>query len=590
MNNQAIQSQDLSVRQLFQNFYVVPSYQREYVWQKQEVEQLLFDIFLALGDIKQPNATEYFIGTIVVCQSKNEAYELIDGQQRTTTLFLILCAIKDRLSELDGKLPGELQHQIATTATDLQGHDEYRYRLELQYEDSESILAQIAQGTTERTHAATLTVRNLLAAHKVAYEFFCSQFGEDPAAVRVFYAYLLRNVKIIRIEAQDITKALKVFETVNDRGRGLTSMDLLKNLLFIKADRKSFEKLKSIWGALQDTIFEMQEKPLRFLRYFVFSEFGVEKLREEEIYSWMKEHEGDCGYADDPVSFAKGLFEVARIFQNFLNGQDVSGKPNRYLENIRILGGKTARQHLILLLAGRHLPPVLFDRLAREVENLFFVYVITRENMRDFERRFARWAIDLRNVSTDAAFESFIEERFGKVKIDLAGRFEDALSRLTSKALQQYKMKYVLGKLSQHIDMLGYGETNITSSLSHYVGDDFEIEHILPQNPSPAAAEEFGEGDLQAAATQLGNLLLVEKSINASLGNKPFSKKRSIFGESRILLTKCTGERTVVGTNTLIDRAAAAVPCFEYWNFGALDARQRFLGKLACKVWEVTPN
>ena len=71
---------------------------------------------------------------------------------------------------------------------------------------------------------------------------------------REVYGYLLNKVKLIRIQAEDVAKALRIFETINDRGVGLDSMDLLKNLLFRKASRAKFDRLKDQWKELQDTM------------------------------------------------------------------------------------------------------------------------------------------------------------------------------------------------------------------------------------------------------------------------------------------------------------------------------------------------
>ena len=92
-----IESNDETVSEVFKSFYVVPDYQREYVWEEAQVEQLLRDIRTEQLD---GGDAEYFIGSIVVCPRKDGAFDLIDGQQRTTTLFVTLCAIRDRLLAL----------------------------------------------------------------------------------------------------------------------------------------------------------------------------------------------------------------------------------------------------------------------------------------------------------------------------------------------------------------------------------------------------------------------------------------------------------------------------------------------------------
>jgi Protein of unknown function DUF262/Protein of unknown function (DUF1524) len=587
VSEQTIQSRDIDIAEVFAAFYAVPDYQREYVWESEQVEQLLGDINAELAGADPAKAPEYFIGSIVVCPGKDGVLELIDGQQRMTTLFLTLCAIRDRIKGLGAAPSGALAFQIAATAVDAYGRDDFRYRLDLQYEDSGDILKRIAEGKpSESDGAATRSIANIRSAYGVTFGFLGREFGDDVSALRTFYGYLTNKVKLIRIHTEDVAKALKIFETINDRGVGLNSMDLLKNLLFMKASRAEFEKLKDLWKELQDTIFKMGEKPLRFLRYFIFSRYDVEVLREDAIYGWLAKNKELCGYADNPLSFARELLRAAHAYRNFLDGSDQRGNKSRYLENLRLLGGKAARQHLILLLAGRHLEESLFDRLAREVEDLFFIYVITREPTRDFERNFARWAADLRKATNEVELEAFIARRFAPAKADLAARFDDAFRRLYSDSVQQYRLRYILAKLTQHIELQAYGETEGTRWLGRYAGGGFEIEHIFPQKPGNII--EFGLfRDDPSIANRLGNLVLVEKSINASLGNRPYSEKRDIYPQSQLLLTRALAERPRIGANTKIDIAVAGLEPFERWDERAVGKRQEQLTALARQVWNM---
>jgi hypothetical protein len=589
MSEQTIQSQDIKIADVFQAFYSVPDYQREYVWETEQVEQLLTDINAELSGGDPIKAPEYFIGSIVVCPGQEGVLELIDGQQRMTTLFLILCAIRDRLQELGEAPPGALGPQIAATSTDASGQDKFRYRLDLQYDDSGDVLVEIAKGHTV-DGPTTRSIANIRNAYEVAVGFLKREFTENVVALRAFYGYLTNKVKLIRIQTEDVAKALKIFETINDRGVGLNSMDLLKNLLFMKANRDEFEKLKNFWKELQDTIFAMGEKPLRFLRYFIFSRYDVETLREDEIYGWFAKNEKLCGYAADPIGFATELLKAAIAYSHFLAGTDQQGKRQPYLENLQLLGGKAARQHLILLLAARHLNATLFDRLSREVESLFFAYVITREPTRDFERNFARWAVDLRRVTNDAELEEFVQQRFFQSKAELSARFDDAFRRLYYDDVQQYRLRYILAKLTQHIELKAFGETEGTKWLNRYTGGGFEIEHVYPQKPNAEAKAEFGDTKDPRIASRLGNLVLAEKSINASLGNRPFSEKRPVYVQSQLLLTRALAERPKVGTNTKIDAAVAGLEPDEMWNEAAIGKRQDALANLAGEAWNMPPS
>jgi len=121
MTEQSIVSQDMTLKRLFQDFYRVPDYQREYVWGEadakgeggDQVDQFLSDIHIEFEAATKHFAPEYFIGTIVVCKGDDQVFELIDGQQRTTTAYLTLCAIRDALADIGAAVPEELGMRVS---------------------------------------------------------------------------------------------------------------------------------------------------------------------------------------------------------------------------------------------------------------------------------------------------------------------------------------------------------------------------------------------------------------------------------------------------------------------------------------------
>ncbi len=582
---QTIESKDISVEELFQFFYAVPDYQREYVWRTQEVVQLLADIHSEISETDPQGAPEYFIGSIVVCPSHDGAlFDLIDGQQRLTTLFIALCAIRDRIVELGVQPPDLLRSQISSASVDTSGNETHRYRLELQYEDSGDVLVGLADGELpESIH--TRSMQNIKNAYNIVASFLRSELGEDLKALRRFYGYLTKKVKLIRIKTEDVAKALKIFETINDRGVGLNPMDLLKNLLFMKANPNQFDRLKDHWKTLQDTIFEMGEKPLRFLRYFIFSRYDIELLREDEIYGWFSDNEKIVGYVTDPINFVRELVSAAQAYKNFRSGRDEQGVANHVLQSMGILGGQAARQHLILLLAGRHLRPDLFDKLVQEVENLFFCYVITREPTKVFERNFARWANNLRHIHTRTELDEFVELRFDREKLNLSERFNDAINRLSTNSIQKYRFRYVLSKLTQHVEFCAYKLNEGNKWLLGFTEGGYDIEHIFPNQPCEEAVKEFGDYNDPEIAEKLGNFVLVEQQINAALGNRPFSQKRFVYPSSKLLLTRALTIKPRIGVNTQIDRAVSAMEPYQTWDEGTVNERQRSLVTLARAVW-----
>ena len=590
-SRQSIESKDINISELLQGFYLVPDYQREYVWEDNEVEQLLGDIHTEYTSAPKPSDTEYFIGSIVVCPSTDVLLELIDGQQRLTTIYIFLCALRDHFQELQTEAIQTLTSQISFTSTDEDGNDLFRYRVELQYDDSGNILEVLAKGggDLEAVTKSTRSIENIRNAYRVIRGFLNREFGDDVKELRRFYAFFTRQVKLVRIQTQSVAHALKIFETINDRGKGLDAMDLLKNLMFMRAKPTDFDKLKVKWKELSDTLYNAREKPLRFLRYFIFADYTVDgdRLREDEIYDWFVKNSSKCGYHSDPIGFVERLVAAADAYANFVQGKDATGASNRYLENLRYLSG-AARQHLMLLLAARHLQPADFTELCRQVENLFFAYIITREATREFERRFAQWAPELRSVESVDTLKAFLEKRFLPAKQTLAARFNLSFKELKEDSLQKYRLRYLLGKLAQFVNEAAYGSSGAEADLGTFVGNKIEIEHILPQTPDDAALAEFDKPELaQEYVSWLGNLTVVEEAINRSIGNKPFSQKRAAYAKSKFLLTKTIGEKVSVGTNTAIDRAVKDFEPFDVWTSSSIETRQVVLTQLARSVWQM---
>lgn len=586
-SRQTIQSQDVSIEEAFKSFYVVPSYQREYVWESEQVEQLLNDIHDEFAS--QITEAEYFIGSIVACPSGDGTLELIDGQQRMTTIYIALCAIRDHLIDLRVEAPRKVVDQISAPDTDRDGNEQQRFRLILQYSDSGNLLERIAQQEppAKKKELETRSMKNISGTYSAVRQFLRRTCDNDPQKIKQFYGFFINCVKLIRIETESISKALKVFETINDRGVGLDSMDLLKNLLFMKSDRATFNELKSLWKELQDTIFSMKEKPLRFLRYFLISRYDITELREEQIYGWLTKNEALCGYAKNPIGFANDLVASAHAYANFIDGRDKRGRSHPHLQSLQFLSGRL-RMHLILLLAGRHLTEDQFNQLTQEVEALFFCFLITREHTRTIDNHLCRWAMELRRVDSDDSLNSFIDRTLARQRASLSDRFNEEISRLSAESIAKYRLVYVLAKLTQAVQIQAYGENEETSSLRNFTDGGYEIEHILAQNATHDVISEFGDS-VNEAIQRLGNLTLVEKSINASIGNKPFSEKQTAYRDSKLLLTRLLSGKLRIGENTRIDRAIAPIPIFEQWNKHSIEKRQEYLLSLARLVWRM-PN
>jgi len=401
-----IENHKYSIEEAFREcFYIVPDYQREYVWTDKEVHQLLDDIDEQLDT---GTSREYFIGTVLVSPTdQKNHYHVIDGQQRLTTFFLLLCALKQRFL-------GEPQHQalgglMATSYTDSEGNTQTSLKLEPRYENAGEVMNRIVTLDTDpqRTRAGIQSagipsfgsLENLLNAYSTLHRYLQDNY-DDTAKLRKYWGYLANNVIFIQISA-DVSSALKIFETINERGVGLNPMDLLKNLLFTHVKQEKFTQLKDEWKKITKPLEKEKEKPLRFLRYFLMANYKIQNerndavVREDEIYDWFvnKENAALCDYANKPFEFVRKIIRNVEQYLAFADGRGNDGKANLAMDNLKRLSGEAFSLHYVLLLAASHFPKPLFDHFVGQLESFLFYYIFTKTPTKDLgaallERRF----------------------------------------------------------------------------------------------------------------------------------------------------------------------------------------------------------
>lgn len=573
-----------TIEEVFKDFYSIPAFQREYVWQEEHVEALLEDAFEALFDeAGKPIDTEYFIGSIVAYK-ESDVFQLIDGQQRITTLYIALCAIRDSLME-DGSedIYSHLHGLIRATFQDDSGQSQSRFRLIPLYEDAGQELQNIAQnGLVEILDERKLptSVKNMRMAYRTVRSFLNEKFSGEKKAITLFQARITRRVRLVRIETVSVSDALRIFETINDRGIGLNAMDLLKNLLFMRSDKKSYEALTKDWESTIRTIGEAKEKPLRFLRYFILSQYtdarkNGKPLTEDDLYDWLDKNQDRLGIAANPSVFAKSLLKAAQDYRDFVT------KPSRHLKHINRLSGR-ARQHLMIMLAGQHLSTNSLDRVSARIEALFVAFLLTKEPTKALDLIFSNAAPRLRELtskSTDADVEEFLSTH---IESEIVKRSERINEAFLSIGLERKTIaRFVLARLSQYTDEMASG---ISKDINDYW--QHEIEHILPNNPTEEILLSFDKpAEYSRYKQRLGNLVLLEKSINASIGRNFYEEKKTAYIKSNIFMTRAIGETQSVGANTAVKKIAAHFPLYTAWQGETISKRQNDLLKLAQHVW-----
>lgn len=590
-------------------FYIVPDYQREYVWSEKEVHQLIEDID---EQIDEGSSREYFIGTVLVSPTEQKShYEVIDGQQRLTTFFLLLCALRHMFR---GQPQREtVSRLISTSYTDRDGETVSSLKLEPRYEAAGEVMNKLVELDADpeavRTgiQAAGIpsfgSLENLVNAYGTIYRYLKDNY-DDAAKLKKYWGYLANNVVFIQIST-DVSSALKIFETINERGVGLNPMDLLKNLLFTQVKQAQFAQLKDEWKKITKPLEKEKEKPLRFLRYFLMANYIVKNsrgdsvVREDEIYDWFIEKKNSelCDYINKPFEFVRKVTRNVESYIAFGNGFGNDGKSSVTMDNLKRLTGGAFSLHYVLLLAAVPLPKPLFDHFVTQLESFLFYYIFTKTPTKDLERNFSLWADELRTIAAlpetneqRTALNSFVTDRFSSNMAAKSQELSDALRRFTLHTMQQYRTRYLLARLTQYVDM-AFNGVKAAGSLEPYA--NLEIEHILPDTPTADLREmwvkENPKADYDDYKNRLGNLTLLEKPINIVAGNDYYTSKQVEYGKSSNYLTRSLAQLTNVGKNTSISRINEKLEAFPAWDAASIDRRHELLMKLVLDVWKTEP-
>jgi uncharacterized protein with ParB-like and HNH nuclease domain len=243
-----------NIKQIFGDtdaFYQMPIYQRPYSWDKERVEQLWYDILEAYKNNNEDNSIDpnYFLGSVVVVKKANN-YEVVDGQQRLTTLTILFSTLRDLNLEISQK------NIISNSIKDLV---ESKERLKLtthlnnQALFEETVIKGIDFNATKKELVDNRFLQTafyfkdlILKAQDNTQEDFIADFGN-------FIDYLFNNTTMIKIVCFDEGFAIKLFTVLNDRGLDLTPADIIKAYLLQNLDEVRRVSFTEVWKRIENT-------------------------------------------------------------------------------------------------------------------------------------------------------------------------------------------------------------------------------------------------------------------------------------------------------------------------------------------------
>jgi uncharacterized protein with ParB-like and HNH nuclease domain len=233
------------------SIYVIPSYQRDYKWHKEHVERFFMDIkdtFLKGEDMS------YFIGSLILVEKKEDNkknVEIIDGQQRMTTIFLLLKALRHYF-----------EHKQETTfvnQVDIILYDFSKQELKIKIEPREP-LKKMPNGCRnfkefiQKNHNDIINLSesekaNLYIAN---YLYLVDELNKFEKDISSFFEFFLYNVQVVKIECQTLVNAIKVFDTINSTGLDLSSSDIIKSRIMLNNANSDFKEIDSIWSDIEE--------------------------------------------------------------------------------------------------------------------------------------------------------------------------------------------------------------------------------------------------------------------------------------------------------------------------------------------------
>lgn len=541
----------------------VPTFQRSYAWADDEVIQLWTDLIEAI-DTSQ---AEYFLGPMVL-KKKNSHFEIIDGQQRIATIYAILSGIRNILienkddqradwfsTEYFGKRDVNTLELLSKFQMN-EVNDPIFQKYIVAHTDENSVI-NATKGLLKKDSNYLLlrainTTRDLL---KKRQNDFSGQYF-DLTTLLSIHTFLKNHVYVLLLTVADEADAYMIFETLNDRGRGLSTMDLLKNHIFDKAGR-NLDTVKAHWTVLRDNLSDIDPND-RFLYHYWTSLHG--RTSKPQLFRLMRK------YITSPktaVEFSKNLSEASKLYAALSSSSSPywGEYDQNTRDNLEVLNLLDAQQALpILIAAAQEFEPSEFSKLT-----YILVVMAVRYNLIGELRTgvLANYYADIpKKIRTGTLTKSAKVFREIKPIYPSDEEFEQAFA---DKVLRDAKKaRFLLIEIEKYISGSKLQVVRDTRKIN--------IEHILPRNPSQEWADtlkSIDNDDIQKYTYRLGNLALVSAAPNKGMGSKGFDvKKRGIYRKEDLYFTH------------LIDQ-------YPTWLKNDIEDRQIKLAQVAVKVWRV---
>lgn len=543
-------------------FLTVPIFQRPYSWGNEHVEYLFQDI------LSVKKGGEYFIGSIVITKGENDKdYEVVDGQQRLATICILLSAIRNFYSlngfdedvkDIEGTFLSKYDRSSGTNRAKLvlTSIDNDLFYNEIVLPPSQTS-SQISTRDSHKRMKATYELSKIFISKIIA---LYNEKEAQRAELISLTDFIQNKLKVIIVTAPDDADAFAIFETLNDRGKKLGQIDLIKNYLFQKSKTRIAEA-QDYWSRMTGTI-EMtsnEEEVEIFIRYHWCSLYGF--IRNDQLFKVLRSRVTNPTLS---ISHLQNLFNDSEKYVALLN-------PNHPFWTMH---GDTTKEYVKIL---NTLRLTQYRPLALAILNKFTVTEVKKSF-----KLLVSWSV--RNLITGNIGGGTMEQMYsekavavnsGTIKntLELKKALKDFIPNdaefknkfLTASVSQAYLARYYFRTLERQFN----GDTD-PELIPNENTDALNLEHILPKNPTNLKKDwsAFTEEMHNAYFKRIGNLTLMKSKLNSDIGNGPFKDKKDFYKESDLKITS--------QLNNYAD-----------WTVKEIEERQNMLAELAIKAWNL---
>lgn len=490
--------------------YIIPSYQRPYSWNSDNAEQLIDDIFQSYS----ANEKEYFIGSMICINKGSNTYEVVDGQQRLTTLSLIVSQLKNLIEHQGVK--DDLQKRILPI--DVYSDETDEPRLVVRKKEYDLYKHFILQNKSDyKPEKPTDTEKLFLENTKVIHLYLSEKSDTE---LKNLAKYILQNVFVVFVQTDDFASSFRLFNVLNNRGLPLSNADLLKNTLFEAAanSNKNSVQIENAWSQIEDMV--GVNRLDKFLTLHKLSEKkDRDRVLQKGLDSFIDSLNND--FNQDAIEMSLMLMHSAKNYSRLIENDFNHLKLKRKISS------------LIQLSTDEWIPPLMsfLNRITRKKDltwEQFSTYVEIFEKIY-MHGWFKKQLKSQREMVCYSALVAINNGKSYEEIIEHIIQHSDNEGFLSSLDFDMYEPRPNQVNLIKTILLRLDLEQQDESVIKTYTGR-ITVEHILPQKLSNKYwLTRFSDEEHARWLHKLGNLTLISGSKNSEAQNSDFDKKKAIY-------------------------------------------------------------